>query len=201
MTNNIIDVVFIRHAEPDYTEPDDYKRDLTSTGKEQANNLVQEFKNMEIARIYSSPFLRAISTLRPLAKERGLPIHVIDELRERKSSGYRLPDNEYVGLAHNQWNDYYIKFRGGESLYDTRERYNKAVNHMLDCATKDDQGKLLAGCHITGLCAYLSQFGIINTYQEFARVAKEKPWVVTISYDRVTRRPVSIRKAGSYKVF
>ena len=88
LTNNIIDVVFIRHAEPDYTEPDDYKRDLTSTGKEQANNLVQEFKYMKIARIYSSPFLRAISTLRPLSKERGLPIYVIDELRERKSAGY-----------------------------------------------------------------------------------------------------------------
>ena len=84
LTNNIIDVVFIRHAEPDYPEPDDYKRDLTSTGKEQANNLVQEFKNMKIARIYSSPFLRAISTLRPLAKERGLPIHVIKGTEKRR---------------------------------------------------------------------------------------------------------------------
>ena len=70
MDRNLMDLYFIRHAEPDYSESDNYKRDLSTNGFVQASRLLYLFKNINIDGVYSSPYLRAINTVKPLAEER-----------------------------------------------------------------------------------------------------------------------------------
>lgn len=175
-------IYFIRHGEPDYTEKDDYKRQLTDKGKQQAMELVSCFNSVNVDGVFSSPYLRAIQTVNPLAKSKGVSVQLIDGLRERKSAGYIVPESQFRGFAQRQWNDMKFRYEGGESILDVQKRYTKAVSVMLSEAEKNGQSILIAGCHITGLCAYLSQFGIIVSYSDFKSVCQYKPWIVRATY-------------------
>jgi 8-oxo-dGTP pyrophosphatase MutT (NUDIX family)/phosphohistidine phosphatase SixA len=61
---------------------DDLSRPLSKTGRRQAEALVRVLSSRVIERFLSSPAIRCIDTLRPLADQRGLPIDPRDELLE-----------------------------------------------------------------------------------------------------------------------
>jgi phosphohistidine phosphatase SixA/8-oxo-dGTP pyrophosphatase MutT (NUDIX family) len=78
-------VYVVRHAKAGDRErwkaPDD-ERPLTEEGRRQADHLVERFEGSEVERIVSSPFLRCIQTVQPLARSRGLEVEIADELAE-----------------------------------------------------------------------------------------------------------------------
>jgi 8-oxo-(d)GTP phosphatase len=78
----------VRHAKAGVREawsgPDE-ERPLTRRGRKQALRLVDRFRGLEIQRILSSPFVRCMQTVEPLAEARGLPVEVAAELREGAS--------------------------------------------------------------------------------------------------------------------
>jgi phosphohistidine phosphatase SixA/8-oxo-dGTP pyrophosphatase MutT (NUDIX family) len=61
---------------------DDLSRPLSKTGSRQAKALVRVLSSRAIERILSSPAIRCVETVRPLADQRGLPIEPRDELFE-----------------------------------------------------------------------------------------------------------------------
>jgi 8-oxo-(d)GTP phosphatase len=64
---------------------DDLARPLSKTGYRQAKALVKELAPWPIRRIVSSPAVRCVETVRPLADQRGLPVEPRDELLEGAS--------------------------------------------------------------------------------------------------------------------
>ena len=78
----------IRHAKAGiraaWSGPDE-ERPLTRRGRKQARRLVERFQGLDIQRILSSPFVRCMQTVEPLAEARGLPVEVAPELREGAS--------------------------------------------------------------------------------------------------------------------
>ncbi|MEX0743026.1 MAG: NUDIX hydrolase [Actinomycetota bacterium] len=78
-------VYLVRHAKAGVRElwqgPDE-ERPITRRGRRQADRLVERFQGLEIERIVSSPFLRGIQTVEPLARSRGLEVEIADELAE-----------------------------------------------------------------------------------------------------------------------
>ena len=62
-------VYLIRHAESDRSVRKSGSRPLTEKGREDALKLVGLFQGMEIDRIYSSPYKRALDTVSPLADQ------------------------------------------------------------------------------------------------------------------------------------
>jgi 8-oxo-dGTP diphosphatase len=78
----------VRHAKAGVREawsgPDE-ERPLTRRGRKQALRLIDRFRGLDIQRILSSPFVRCIQTVEPLAEARGLPVEVATELREGAS--------------------------------------------------------------------------------------------------------------------
>lgn len=75
----------VRHAKAGDRErwtEDDRLRPLTKKGRRQAEGLVQLFRRLEVTRIVSSPYLRCIQTVRPLALARGLTVELSDALAE-----------------------------------------------------------------------------------------------------------------------
>lgn len=85
----------VRHAKAGvratWSGPDE-ERPLTRRGRKQARRLVERFQGLEIERILSSPFVRCVSTVGPLAEARGLPVEVATELREGASVDELLLD-------------------------------------------------------------------------------------------------------------
>lgn len=80
-----VPVCLVRHAKARsrkrWAGPDD-QRPLTRAGLERAAALVRIFAGRPLARLVSSPYVRCMQTLEPLAKERGLPLESSDSLAE-----------------------------------------------------------------------------------------------------------------------
>jgi phosphohistidine phosphatase SixA len=64
---------------------DDAKRPLDDAGRRQAEGLVALLEGREIARIFSSPYVRCAQTVEPLAAARRLPVEHRKELAEGAS--------------------------------------------------------------------------------------------------------------------
>jgi hypothetical protein len=78
-------VLLIRHAragERDEWEGDDRLRPLDERGRRQAEELVDLLAEYEFERIVSSPAVRCLQTVEPLASARGLEIEQHEELWE-----------------------------------------------------------------------------------------------------------------------
>lgn len=61
---------------------DDRLRPLSKAGRRQAEALVRAFRGLDVARAISSPYVRCVQTIRPLALDRGLPVETTEVLAE-----------------------------------------------------------------------------------------------------------------------
>lgn len=180
--NSTTILYFIRHAEPDFSEPDNYKRKLTVSGEIQAQRLSEIFNDINVDGVYSSPYLRAIKTVEPIAKSKSLNVQLLDQFRERKSSDYRVSKEKFLGYGKHQWDDFDFKLCGGESLNDVKNRYNTGVRIIINQHAQSQNCIFAVGCHIAGLCAYISQFNLISNYEEYKKYASKMPLIVKYFY-------------------
>lgn len=78
-------VYLVRHAKAEsrsrWTDPD-HLRPLTKAGRRQAKALPALFEGQSFSRLLSSPYVRCVQTLEPLAEALGLPLETADELSE-----------------------------------------------------------------------------------------------------------------------
>lgn len=61
---------------------DDRRRPVSTTGLKQALVLVEAYADRDVVAICSSPYVRCLQSVEPLAAERGLLIEEVDELAE-----------------------------------------------------------------------------------------------------------------------
>src|SRR4051812_44660391 len=80
-----MDVFVVRHAKAGSRrrfEGDDSLRPLSRSGKLQADGLVPLLANADIARVLSSPSVRCVQTVEPLAMALGIEVEVDEKLGE-----------------------------------------------------------------------------------------------------------------------
>lgn len=78
-------LVLVRHARAGSRsdwEGDDRLRPLDEKGLRQAERLVELLASFPVSRIVSSPYLRCLQTVEPLAEARGLAVEPCEELGE-----------------------------------------------------------------------------------------------------------------------
>ena len=141
-----LDVLLVRHAEPvavGTPEIHDDDRPLTDAGRAAADELAAELDGWELTAIYSSPYERAVQTVTVLAERRGLPVHLIEDLRERRLSG-ELHDGWRLTLERS-WNDADFALPGGESGR-TAQRRAIAILDLLRTRHADG-GRIVLGSH------------------------------------------------------
>lgn len=74
-------LILVRHAAATGQDP---SRPLTEVGSEQAQKVASFIKEFYwVDHIFSSPFVRALKTAEPLAKQFSLDVKIDDRLRER----------------------------------------------------------------------------------------------------------------------
>ena len=76
-------VYFVRHAEPNYENHDDLTRELTEQGRNDALLVTEFLKDKEIGAVWSSPYHRAIDTVKDFADKAGLTIETDYDFRGR----------------------------------------------------------------------------------------------------------------------
>ncbi len=76
---------FVRHAKAgsrSHWQGDDRLRPVGKKGAKQAEALIDIFKPFKISAIYSSPYLRCMQTVEPLARDRDLEVQEAGALAE-----------------------------------------------------------------------------------------------------------------------
>jgi 2,3-bisphosphoglycerate-dependent phosphoglycerate mutase len=116
----------VRHCQSTGQEPD---APLTSLGHQQAEQLAETLQARGIARIVSSPYLRARQSIEPLARRLGLTVHTDERLIERVLSSQSLDD--WRVRLRAAWDDHDLVLPGGESSREATRRGMAALSEIL----------------------------------------------------------------------
>lgn len=173
MTN----IYFVRHCEPDFSIHDDLIRPLTDKGLEDSKRVAEVLKSKKIHGIYSSPYKRAIDTVKELADALNLKVVSKEDLRERTITDQWIDDfNEFVKC---QWEDFEYKLSKGECLRQVQERNITALKEILN----ENKGKnVVIGTHGTALSTILNYYNKTFGYEEFNRIKSIMPWIIVMEF-------------------
>jgi broad specificity phosphatase PhoE len=134
---------FVRHGESEANVQSvisnrDLPHPLTELGREQARQLAQAMAAVPVARIYSSPLLRARQTAEILSAALGAPVEITDALREfdcgiaegrsddEAWSSCRRVVDDWLGRG-----DPSSRVEGGESFTDIKARFVPFVERVV----------------------------------------------------------------------
>ncbi|TLF98179.1 histidine phosphatase family protein [Nocardia cyriacigeorgica] len=159
-------VLLVRHADagiPRADGPDDHHRALTSSGRDAARQLVPELLALGPTAVVSSPYLRAVQTVAPIAQAAGLAVRTDPALREWDSGIPPAPD--YARWYAQSWAQPEMARPGGESLRQLSARAVSALNRWADGTC----GPLVVGSHGTFIACALAGYGIAGIGWPFVR--------------------------------
>lgn len=119
---------------------------LNETGRKEALLTGQYLRGVSIEAIYSSPLSRALETADAIARHQGKEVQTLEGLIDIDFGGWQGLSHEAVREEYEelyrQWKDtpHLVRFPGGESLEEVRERALEAIHGVL----RDHAGETLA---------------------------------------------------------
>lgn len=161
----------VRHCQAEGQEPE---AALTPEGKLQAEALRRFFRGIPIERIVSSPFVRAESTILPLAKERGLPVQLDDRLKERVLSTEHMPD--WYERLRDTFDDLDLVYPGGES---SRMAINRAASAVFDALGEKAVSTVIV-THGALMTLLLKQFDDRFGFEQWRQLSNPDVFLVTL---------------------
>lgn len=145
-------IYFVRHAHSVYT-PDEYKRPISQSGRQEALKLVSIFENIDIQAMYASSYLRAVQTIESIARLKNLEITQIEALNERLLSN--PPVENFNEAILNVWQNSSLSYPGGESNIVAQSRAVPALKELLQ---KHEGETIIIGTHGNILTLMLQAF-------------------------------------------
>ena len=143
-TNEPTTVYLLRHAEsrpdPAVREPD---WPLSERGHQQALDIVPALTSLGIDQVYSSPYRRAVETVRPFAERAGKPLGFHADLRERRSM-FVAGESDFIAQVRRTWEDLQFTPPGGESGAACQQRVVRAIT---DIVGRHPRATLLVSSH------------------------------------------------------
>jgi 2,3-bisphosphoglycerate-dependent phosphoglycerate mutase len=119
-------IYLVRHAKATGQAAD---APLTSEGIDQAKALAEFLLEAQIASIVSSPFVRALQSIKPLSIRSNIEIKSDDRLIEAALSTIEYSD--WLDKLRGTFSDFELSFEGGESSRAATNRAIAAVNDTL----------------------------------------------------------------------
>lgn len=172
-------VFFVRHAEPNYGNHDDMLRELSAKGMEDRKMVTHFLSDQQIDIILSSPYKRAVDTIKDFADSRGHAIEIIASFRERKVDTGWIED--FTSFAQKQWNDFQYKLPDGECLQEVQDRNIAALKTVLE----KHQGKnIVIGSHGTALSTIINYYDCSFGFEDFCKIKNVMPWIVSFVFDQ-----------------
>lgn len=163
-TTRTTTVYLLRHAES-VPSADIPERDwpLSDTGRDQAERLIEVLRPLSIARVYSSPYLRAGETVRPFCERHCIPVEVRDDLRERKLADGFLANWE--DTVRRSWDDLSFSLPNSESGHACQKR---VVRCILEIVSENKGGVCLVSSHGNAIGLFLKSIDGAFGYKEWA---------------------------------
>lgn len=174
-------IYYVRHAEPNYHNHDDVGRELTARGHTDCSLVTDFLLDKDIHVILTSPYRRAVDTIRPFAERVRLPIIHVQDFRERKVDAEWIED--FDAFSRRQWADFDFHLEGGESLREVQTRNIAALTDVL----RTHAGKnIVIGGHGTAVSTILNHYDPAFGYVQFERIRRIMPWIVRLDFDGTT---------------
>ncbi len=171
-------VYFVRHAEPNYKNHDDQSRELSEKGLRDTKLVTEYLKDKDINIIMSSPYKRAIDTIKPFAESRGLSIQLLDDFRERKVGSVWIEN--FDAFCKRQWDDFSYKLTDGETLSEVQTRNIAALRNVLN---KYKDKNIVIGSHGTALSTIINFYDHSFGYNDFMEIKSVMPWIVKFIFE------------------
>lgn len=160
-------IYLVRHCSATGQAPN---AELTSTGLQQAQDLVSFFNKKSIEHIISSPFLRAQQSIIPTALCKQLEIQTDSRLAERILSDTDLPD--WMIHLEQTFTDLDLKLPGGES---SREATYRAVEVIMEVPNHS-----ILVTHGNLMSLMLKHFDDSYGFQEWKSLSNPDVYMLTI---------------------
>ncbi|BCK00698.1 histidine phosphatase family protein [Anaerocolumna chitinilytica] len=170
-------VYFIRHAEPNYKNHDDQTRELTEKGMKDRVLVTDYLKDKMIDVVLSSPYKRAVDTVKDFADKYNLHIKSVHDFRERKIDSIWIED--FQTFSRRQWADFNYKYSDGEALNEVQKRNISALNAVL---IEYQNKNIVVGSHGTALSTIINYYDSSFGYDDFERIKSLMPWVVKFTF-------------------
>lgn len=121
----------VRHGKASL-DGDDLNRGLTPEGQDQANQLVLVLSKQQPqpSVVYSSPYQRAILSIKPYADSIGAKIKTHMDLREKKIA--TEPVDDIVAVRKQMYTDMNYRHSGGETGVEVQTRGMNIINHIIE---------------------------------------------------------------------
>ncbi len=171
-------IYFVRHAQPNYDNHNDLERELTAKGLEDRKRVTAFLMDKSVDVVLSSPYKRAVDTVKDFADRARLNIGIIPDFRERKVESVWIDDFE--SFCKQQWADFTYKLSDGESLQEVQERNIAALQEVL---TDHKDQTIIIGTHGTALATILNYYDSSFGYDDFQRIRHFMPWIVKLTFD------------------
>lgn len=120
-------IYLIRHCSAKGQEP---LAELTDEGSKQAVRLAEALEHKQIEVVISSPYQRAIDTIRPYCERHHLTLQTDDRLKERVLSSENLSD--WMDKLKDTYSNLDLKYEGGESSNEAMSRGVAVFHELLD---------------------------------------------------------------------
>lgn len=171
-------VYFVRHAQPNYENHDDRERELTEKGLRDREGVTAFLADKDIDVVISSPYRRAVDTVRDFADRYGFEIEMVEDFRERRIDSVWIED--FNAFARRQWADFDYRFSDGESLREVQERNIKALQDVL---IRYAGKNIVVGSHGTALSTIIHYYDYSFGYDDFEKIKGKMPWIVQFTFD------------------
>jgi len=133
-----VEVVLVRHGEPDWDRAFETRSDpgLTLLGERQADLVAAHLKRQPVVAVYCSPLVRAKETAAAIAAAQELDpqiIHGLEEIRVPvlESVSQSEVDAYFAAAARRPLIDRWKGYPGGESFRDFHARVTSAIQSIL----------------------------------------------------------------------
>ena len=145
-------LILVRHAQsaPDRALPE-REWPLSELGRQQAADLAPVLAGLGVDVLASSPFVRAIATIKPYADAAGLPIAVDQDLRERALGGWLETTEEVEAAIRNMHADLDFRLEGGETGRACLARFEAALARLVAA----NPGRTIAAAAHGGVIGHL----------------------------------------------
>ena len=171
----------MRHAQPNFDNHDDMTRELSEKGLADCKLVTDFLSDKHIHAVLSSPYKRAVDTVRQFADSIDVEVITMDALRERRVDSEWIED--FDGFCKRQWSDFDYKLSDGESLGEVQSRNIAALRGILvEYADKN----IVIGTHGTALSTIINYYDSSFGYERFCEIKALMPWIVCMEFDGQT---------------
>ena len=165
-------IIVIRHCSATGQERD---AELTTDGKTSKHPCYIPFRNqLQIDHIISSPFVRAIDSIRPYALQANLSIQEDERLAERILSDVSMDD--WMQKLESTFTNIDIAFSGGES---TKQATDRAIS-LIEDVLKLNHTTILLVTHGNLLTLILKHFDHTIGFHEWRTLTNPDMYEITI---------------------